>query len=181
MPDPVNSVLTKLKTGRDYILNSSYDILWTGYNASRLNAPFNGYIEAVNIPGRTISTSEVRLGNTIAAKHANELSFEDLEITWRVSEDFGIYNAIAYWMDAVKEVLPDGSMRTGYFDDYCLDNRCEISIIPSGSGQGGKQKQPVVVIEGLYPTAIQSIAFSSEGGEYIKLTATFSCYRITKP
>lgn len=181
MPDPVNSVLTKLKAGKDYVLTSSYDILWRGNLASNLNNPFNAYIEAVSIPGRTIATSEVRLGNTIPAKHASEISFEDLEITWRVTEDFKIYDALVDWMNAVKSVDADGGTTTGYFNDYCLKQECEISIIPSGSGQGGTKKQPVVVIKGLYPTAIQTISFTSEGGDYVKLTATFSCYRITKP
>lgn len=181
MPDPVNSVLSKLKSGKDYILTSSYDVLWTGNLAGRLNQPFNGYIEAVNIPGRTIATSEVKLGNTIAAKHASELTFEDLEITWRVSEDFAIYDAIVDWMNAVKSVDVDGGTTTGYFRDYCLSQKCEISIIPSSSGQGSTQKKPVVVIDGIYPVGLQTISFTSEGGDYVKLTVTFSCYRITKP
>ena len=163
----ISEIKAQLESGRDYVINSDYDVLWTGKYADSLQ-PYNDYIEAVNIPGQGLATSESRTANSLMAKMVSDMTFEDLEITWRVTTEFEVYYALVKWMKAAKTVDTDTKIvATYYWDDYCKSNRCDIITNTPTRGT-------VCVIDGLYPTNIQSIPFSTEGGEYIKLTATFA-------
>lgn len=160
---------TKATQIRQYVSNSDYDVLWTGTLAGKLQQ-YNDYIETVNIPGQAISTNESRTANSFVAKTAGDMTFEDLEISWRVTSEFGVYYALMSWMKSAKILVDPISKYTicGYYDEYCTSQRCDIiTNIPTPGA--------VVVIDGLYPTNVQSMPFSTEGGEYVKLTATFSC------
>lgn len=182
---PLQTVFTKLQTASQYVLNSDYDLLWYGDYAGLLN-PYNEYVENLNIPGKTINTNESRTSNSIAAKIAGEVTFEDFEVTWRVTGDFGVYKAINNWMKAVKQLDQGGTVVTGYFSDYCEYQKCKIGLLPpnqfgtstDGNSSTNAQMQTIVTIDGLYPTALQAIQFSAEGGEYIKVVATFACYKV---
>jgi len=179
MPKPVSEVFANLQKGAEYVLNSDYDILWGGPDGTPLNE-YNDYVEALNIPARSITTSDSRTANSATAKIATEMVFEDLEVTWRVKPDFKLRAAIEKWMSKAKSVDSLGVVKTGYFDDYCLKNNCRIYAgnVLSGGSSGLGRFTPKVTVIGTYPTAIQAIAFSTEGGEYIKLTATFHCHLI---
>jgi hypothetical protein len=141
---------------------------------------FNGYIESVNIPGRSINVNESRTANSIPAKIAGEVAVEDLEVTWRATEDFSVYSAIRNWMNAVKRVTPTGSVVTG----YCQNQACKIGILPASAFTTSENQTSnptmttIVTIDGLYPINLQAIQFQAEGGEYVKIVATFSCYKI---
>ena len=84
----VSEIQEQLRSGRDYILTSDYDLMWIGKNASPLNA-YNDYIETVNLPGRSISTNESTIANMISAKVASSVSYEDFEVSWRVPKCYG--------------------------------------------------------------------------------------------
>jgi hypothetical protein len=165
----VSEIQEQLRSGRDYILTSDYDLMWIGKNASPLNA-YNDYIETVNLPGRSISTDENKIANMISAKVASSVSYEDFEVSWRVPKDFKIIYAVETWMNDVMGVDDNGVIRIGYFDDYCTANSCDIKL--------SSEETVISQILGLYPINRQAIAFSNEGGEYIKFSATFSCYKI---
>lgn len=184
MAKKVSEILSLLRSASEYVLTSEYDVLWSGTHASPLN-DFNDYIETVSVPGRTIQTSESVTANSIPAKVASSITFEDLEITWRVKPDFGIYYKIEDWMNAVKQVDSNGYVRTGFFDDYCKANKCRIATFDPPTGGGGRGSggartaSAVCEIQGLYPTTMQSIQFSSEGGDYVKVSVTFTCFLVT--
>lgn len=162
-------IMTNLKKAGNYILNSDYTIVWQGSHASPLNT-WNEYIESITIPGKTITTNESRIANSVVAKIAGDISYEDMEITWRLSSDMKLYSAISDWMSAAKNVNAElGLVTTGYWDDYCKANQVSVGV-----GQKGNK----FLVTGLYPTSLQSIQFSAEGGETVKVTATFSCYII---
>lgn len=165
----VSEIQAQLRNGRDYVLNSDYDLIWSGPNASDLNQ-YNDYIESVNIPGRSISTDDSRIANTVTAKIASDIGYEDFEVTWRVPKDFKIMYSIEEWMNDVMSIDTNGVMTIGYFDTYCKRNQCDIRL--------SSEATTLSSIKGLYPTNRQAIAFSNEGGEYIKLAVTFYCHII---
>lgn len=165
----ISEIQAQLRNGRDYVLTSDYDLMWRGKNASPLNE-YNDYIETVNLPGRSISTDDSRISNTIVAKIASDISYEDFEVSWRVPKDFKIMYAVESWMNEVLSVDKNGVYTVGYFDDYCKGNWCDIKLASDGA--------VISEIWGLYPTNRQAIAFSNEGGEYIKLSVTFFCHVI---
>ena len=112
-------IMTNLKKAGNYILNSDYTIVWQGSHASPLNT-WNEYIESITIPGKTITTNESRIANSVVAKIAGDISYEDMEITWRLSSDMKLYSAISDWMSAAKNVNAElGVVTTGYYE---LDN-----------------------------------------------------------
>lgn len=159
-------IMTNLKKAGNYILNSDYIVVWQGNpHASPLNT-WNEYIESITIPGKTITTNESRIANSVVAKIAGDIAYEDMEITWRLSSDMKLYSAISDWMGAAKQVdAQSGLIITGYWDDYCKANQVKVQV---GLSE--------FLVTGLYPTSLQSIQFSAEGGETVKVTATFSCY-----
>lgn len=168
---PLVNILSKLRTAeKDYVLNSDFNVTWTGLHVGDLNE-YNDYIETVNIPERTIQTSDSRIANSLTAKLGTDITVGDMEMSWRLTGDFGVLYSIEAWMKAVKAIGVLGSgeafYTSGYFQEYCIANSCRIS---------NRAGQELVTIQGLYPTSLQSISFSSEGGEYLKATATFSCY-----
>jgi len=178
----IEEMQADIAKGTDYVLNSEYDVIWYGSGmADELNA-YNQYIESVNIPGKTIAVTESRTANSLAAKIAGEISFEDLEVTWRVNKNFQVMAALEAWMSKVKTVDKDNyTVTTGFWDDYCLKNSCEIlttEASASGGESGNFATKVVCEIRGIYPVSVQSIQFSSEGGDYIKVTATFACYKV---
>jgi hypothetical protein len=93
----VNEVFSLLQRATEYVLNSDYTVAWEGDNANPLNA-YNHYIEAISIPGRTIQTSESVTANSLRAKIGQDISFDDFEITWRLTTDFKVYGIIEKWM-----------------------------------------------------------------------------------
>lgn len=169
----IKDVLAKIQSASlAPVLNSDYDIIWSGTLASTLNA-YNESMETVNIPGTAISTNESRTASSLVAKIASELTFEDLEITWRMPQDFGLLKEIRTWMNAVKPIIKNGnsiSVKTGDYNEYCVAQSCTIRTV----------RNPVTIctIDGLFPTNAQSIQFSAEGGDVVKLTATFSVRRV---
>jgi hypothetical protein len=179
MPKSVGDIFGLLKSAGEYVLNSDYDIKFGGPDGSPLNA-YQDYVEALSIPSRTLSTSDSRTANSASAKIASDITFEDLEVTWRVKPDFKIYKDVEKWMNKAKKVSSQGVITTGYFDDYCKKNNCRIYAgnVLSGGSSGLGALFPIVTIIGIYPTTMQTIPFSTEGGEYIKFTATFHCYVI---
>lgn len=168
---PIVNILSKLRTAQnDYVMNSDFDVLWTGLHVGDLNN-YNEYIETINIPERSIQTSDSKVANSVNAKLGTDITVGDMEMSWRLTGDFGVLYSIEAWMKAVKAIGVLGSgeafYTSGYFQEYCIVNSCRIS---------NRAGQELVTIQGLYPTSLQSISFSSEGGEYLKATATFSCY-----
>jgi hypothetical protein len=159
-----------------YILNSDYSVVWSGSLAVGLNE-YNKYLEGIAVPSRSISTNESRTANSLAAKIATETTIEDMEVTWRLTGNMGVYKAIENWMSAAKSVSADGSITTGYFDDYCVNQQCQIGI---SRNPGSSTEKIITTIKGLYPTNLQAIQFSADGGEYLKVIVTFACYRIEK-
>jgi len=172
MQKPLKDMLSAIRAAKDFINNSDFSVMWDGTHASTMNQ-YNDYIESITIPGRTIQTSESKTANSLVAKIASDISVEDMEITWRVPFDFGIVYALENWMKAVKNPgrSPSGEVytTTGYFNDYCLANNCTIS-----DSQGSQYTK----IQGLYPISLQTIQFSNEGGEYIKVSTIFACYSL---
>lgn len=169
MAKSVQDIMTTLRTAGDYFLNSEYSVLWGGRLASNLNK-WNDYIESVTIPGKTIQTNDSRTANSIIKKIATDVTFEDMEVTWRLNQEASPYLAIEEWQSAAKNYNTSGVMVTGYWDDYCLSNNCLIKVGPSNV--------PFVQIFGLYPTNMQTIQLSSEGGEYVKFSCTFACFAL---
>jgi hypothetical protein len=176
MPLRVDQVQSNLQKGKDYVLTSDYDVLWVGGNHSSILNRYNDYVETVNIPGTAIQTNESRTANSLVAKIGSELTYEDLEISWRIPSDFEIFYTIEKWMSDVKAVDTNGYVTTGYFDDYCKKYKCQIK---RGSTSSTGTKRTIVEINGLYPINRQAISFSTEGNEYVKFTVTFACYRIS--
>lgn len=178
----ISEIQSDIAKGTDYVLNSEYDIIWYGSGMADTLNPYNHYIENINIPGKSIAVSESRTANSLVSKMAGEITFEDLEITWRLNKNFEVIAKLESWMSKVKKVDPDDfTVTTGFWDDYCKKNSCEIMVTEASSAGGdvGNFSTKVVCeIRGLYPTSIQSIQFSSEGGDYIKVTATFACYKV---
>lgn len=177
MPLSVYDVHNTLRKGKDYVLTSDYDVLWAGGNHSSALNRYNNYVETVNIPGTAIQTNESRTANSLVAKIASELTYEDLEISWRIPSDFEIFYTIEKWMSDVKAVDTNGYVTTGYFDDYCKKYKCQIQR--GTTPASGQRKNAIVEINGLYPVNRQAITFSTEGNEYVKFTVTFACYRIS--
>jgi len=177
----VNEVFTLLQKATEYVLNSDYAVTWEGDDASPLNE-YNHYIEAISIPGRTIQTNESVTANSLRAKIGQDISFDDFEITWRLTTDFKVYGIIEKWMSKVKTINsanPAGggaitSVTTGFYDEYCTRNSCRVGTLVNIA----QPPRYICKIQGLYPTTMQSIAFSAEGGEYLKLSTTFSCFSI---
>ena len=167
--DKIIDVMSTLRQAGKYFLNSDYDLIWKGTYASALNE-WNDSVESITIPGKTIQTSETRTANSVTAKLATDVTFEDMDITWRLDDDLGAYRALDTWMAAAKSIDNKGTITTGYWDDYCYRQQLLVS--------GGVSKKSMFLIDGLYPTALQSIQFSAEGGEYMKLTCTFTCYLV---
>ena len=165
-------IMTRLRQAGDYFLNSDYGLLWSGRYAGRLNN-WNSYVENITVPGKTIQTNDSRTANSLVAKIAGDITFEDMEITWRLEDNLDLYFALNEWVAAAKGIDDFGVITTGYWDDYCRYNNLLVS--------GGASSKPMFLIDGLYPTSIQSIQFSAEGGEYVKLTTTFSCYHVRSP
>ena len=83
-------------------------------------------------------------------------------------------------MSKAKSVDSQGVIKTGYFDEYCGRNNCRIYAgnVLNGGSSGFGRFTPKVTIIGIYPTGMQAISFSTEGGEYIKFTVTFHCHII---
>lgn len=178
MPKPLSQILSSVKKGTDLVLNSDYDVVWTGVYPAGLNQ-YNEYMESIAIPGKTIQTNDVKTANSIVQKIANDITFEDMEVVWRLPKTMMVYKIIDFWMSKVKQIDTNtGFVTTGYFDDYCLANSCEISVTTGSNNQGGFENTKIVRIRGLYPTSVQSIQFSGEGGEYLKLNTTFACYTV---
>ena len=75
----VSEIQEQLRSGRDYILTSDYDLMWIGKNASPLNA-YNDYIETVNLPGRSISTNESTIDKTALSVYPNPVKNGQLNI-----------------------------------------------------------------------------------------------------
>jgi hypothetical protein len=179
MAEIVKTVLTKLLSGSDFVLNSQYYLKWTGNNCNSLNT-YNDYVESINVPGRTIATSDSRTGNSIVSKIASDITVEDVEIVWRMpqisdtSQGNSLYALLENWMAAAKEVSDDGSIFTGFFDDYCRANSLDIGYLKNPNNK----PEVMAYVRGIYPTGLQNIQFSSEGGDYIKITATFYCDRL---
>lgn len=167
MAKSVTDIVTTLRKAGSYFLSSEYSLLWSGKNASSLN-DWNEYIEAITIPGKTIQTSDSRTANSIIRKIATDITFEDMEITWRLDEKLSPYRIIEDWQSQAKNYNLAGTMITGYWDDYCLSNNCLIKL--------GSKDIPSIIVRGLYPTNLQSIQMSAEGGEYVKFSCTFSCF-----
>lgn len=170
---PVQNILAKLTTAqKDYVLSSDFNVTWSGSHAGGLNE-YNDYIETISIPERTIQTSDSRTANSLVAKLGTDITVGDMEMSWRLTGDFGVLYSIEAWMKAVKAigVLGSGEVfyTSGYFQDYCISNSCRIA---------NRDGQELVTVQGLYPTSLQNISFSSEGGEYLKATATFTCYAL---
>ena len=177
MPKNISEIFAKLKNGTDYILNSDYDALWIGPNASPLN-DYNEYIESINVPGRNIQTNDVKTANSLNQKIANDMTYEDMEVVWRLPKQLSVLKLITGWMDTVKRADANGFITTGYFEEYCIPNSCQISITTGSGNVGGFENTKICQITGLYPTAYQSIQFSADGGEHIKLNTTFACYQV---
>lgn len=178
--DLVSDIITSTRNQTieqaQYVLNSDYSVVWGGILAEPLNN-YNKFLEGISVPSKTISTNESRIANTIPAKIAAETTIEDMEVTWRLSGDLGAYRAIEKWMNAAKSVDVYGVVTTGYFDDYCKNQFCQVGISRTVGGTTGIEKT-ITTIKGLYPTNLQAIQFAAEGGEYLKVVATFACYRI---
>lgn len=177
MPLSVYDVYNTLRKGKDYVLTSDYDIKWFGgKHSSGLNR-YNNYVETVNIPGTSIQTNDSRTANSLPAKIASEIVYEDLEVSWRIPSDFEIFYTIESWMSDAKSIDSNGYVTTGYFDDYCKKYKCQIQR--GTTPVSGQKKTTIVEINGLYPTNRQAISFSTEGNEYVKFTVTFACYQIS--
>jgi hypothetical protein len=170
----VVDVFSSLQRATEYVLNSDYVVVWKGVNANALT-PYNQYIESVAIPGKTIQTGDSVTANSLKAKVGQDVGFDDLEMTWRLTTDFGLMYAIDDWMDSVKTISEEGYIKTGFYDEYCKRNSCQIGTQADINGS------PFIVceIKGLYPITKQAIQFSAEGGEYIKLSVTFSCFNVS--
>lgn len=183
MPLDIFTVHNKLKQGRDYLINSDYDVIFSGGGYSDAVNEFSDYIETVSIPAATISTTDSRTANSLVAKMAGDITYEDLEITWRVTKDFKILNIITNWMNESKSVDSTGFISTGYWDDYCAKYKCQITTggttSKDSNGNTTRNKGNILAqINGLYPISRQAVSFSTEGGEYVKFTASFSCYHV---
>ncbi len=172
----VEEVLDDLKKGQGYVLTSDYDIEWLSGNFSKTLNDYNSYVETVSVPGKTIQTSDSRTANSLLAKIATDVAFEDLEITWRIPADFKIFYVIDDWMNEAIDIS-NGRIITGYFDDYCKNYKCKIKKGLQAKGQSSITSA-IATIDGLYPINRQAIAFSTEGNDYVKFTVTFACYNI---
>ena len=184
MPLDIYTVHNRLKQGKDYLINSDYDVIFSGGNnfSDKLNE-YADYIETVSIPSTTIATSDMRTANSLVSKMASDITYEDLEITWRIPQDFSIFYTIGNWMNEIKGVDSTGFITTGYWDDYCGKYKCQITtgsrVSKDSEGKTQRSKGNILAqINGLYHINRQAVAFSTEGGEYVKFTVSFACYHI---
>lgn len=167
----VDNILAKMSQAQtnEYVLNSDFSVTWQGQHASQLNA-HNEQIISIAIPERTIETIDSKTANAVTAKLGTSVSVGDMEVSWRLTKDFGVLYSIESWMKSVKAIGRVGGEAffvSGYFSDYCLSNSCKIS------NAAGIE---LITVEGLYPIGLQNVSFSAEGGDYLKVTATFTCY-----
>lgn len=165
----VKDILTTLVNASSYTLNSDYEVVWAGPDAGTLNA-YNDVLESMNIPAKTINTNDSRTANSLSAKIASDVTFEDFEVSWRMPRDFGVFYSVKNWMNKAKGVGIDTgvgnlvTVKTGFYDEYCSANSCQIKTA----------KGLVCRINGLYPINSQPVQFSSEGGEVLKYSVTFA-------
>ena len=103
MPKPLSQILSSVKNGTDLVLNSDYDVVWTGVYPAGLNQ-YNEYMESIAIPGKTIQTNDVKTANSIVQKIANDITFEDMEVVWRLPKTMMVYKIIDFWMSKVKQI-----------------------------------------------------------------------------
>lgn len=71
----------------------------------------------VNLPGRQIMTQEKKLG-LISQKYAYDQAYDDVNMTFRVLNDYGIRKYFERWQD---KAINQRTLEVGYLKDYTFD------------------------------------------------------------
>jgi len=119
--------------------------------------------ESVNFPSRTISTNDVALDRQVNQFPYTVIDGE-VSMSFILTNDYYMKTMFDGWQSGVLDV---DTFTVGYKNDYSTD-----VIIQ----QLDSNNKPIygVKLEKAFPTVVDQIELSQEGGEYAKLSVTFS-------
>lgn len=124
-------------------------------------------VQEVSIPGMQLGNANIPTP-FVRVVQAGNLNYDDLRVTFKISENLESYLEIVNWMEALGH--PDD------FDQY-EDLRSDAKVLILNSA-----KRPTfeVTFTNIYPTSISNIDFNATLGDvqYINADATFSFDRM---
>jgi hypothetical protein len=126
---------------------------------------FSNYVESVNLPGRSFTTSDIKFGTGFTKKMPYNSVFEDLQITMKVDED----SRIKAFFDAWQRKIHNND--TGFME-YQDNYKCQIKIYVYSKSDSVPY---IVTVEDAYPVNVNSIELShATRDDYQKVTVSFA-------
>jgi len=123
--------------------------------------------ESASLPGRTIATADRKIGAAPVQKIPYQTTYNDMEMTFIVSDDMSEKVLFEGWMEAIN---PTSNYNFNYKSNYVTDilvNQYDVT----------NKLTYQVVLQDAFPIAINQLDLNWSSNDYHKLTVVFAYTR----
>jgi hypothetical protein len=121
--------------------------------------------ESTQFPSRTFATTEQKFGTNPTEKHAYHTTYNDIEMTFIVSEDMSERKFFDAWLNLIN---PTSSFDFNYRDDYITD-----FYVYQYDGAISKTTYSIALIDA-FPISVNQLDLDWSNDSYHKLSVTFA-------
>ena len=121
--------------------------------------------ESTQFPSRTFATTEQKFGTNPTEKHAYHTTYNDLEMTFIVSEDMSERKFFDAWLNLIN---PTASFDFNYRNDYITD-----FYVYQYDGAISKTTYSIALIDA-FPISVNQLDLDWSNDSYHKLSVTFA-------
>ena len=139
-------------------------------NYSKIARNLTFRCESTQFPSRTFATTEQRFGSNPTEKHAYHTTYNDIEMSFIVSEDMSEKKFFDAWMNLIN---PTASFDFNYRDDYITD-----FYVFQYDGSLAVRTYSIALIDA-FPVSVNQLDLDWSNDNFHKLSVTFA-YRYWK-